>query len=408
METGKPLQQKDIFHLQEGTELLRADSTRIILPAKPWMPTHAGIEIRVEDPQAGRLVGGHAASDTMTEELLHAARVGVMGAEMAGVFAEVADPTSPDWYDKPWFNLNFNSRLGKEPFDHLVAQIYLRARTMGQMEGKARSEYDHESNYWSNPYWTVPIPVDAPLNFSDRVPYEPYITQSVGNRINGYASTGKMEQVLASQLFTEADGSNSLEKSFTFAIGKGNYPVWQMGDYLIVTQDNPLVDREDGIHMVLIYRGEQEGPEKRYSFLWRDPRRIAEMTAIAVATSKIVTAQGYAGNTFDSSFVHMNANWSLAQPVAENDPEKNALMEHQASGPGSWPEKEGKIADPPNAHPHIQLLKPGHEFDLAFSPRLHRKKIKARQTDAEIAALSDLLSAQLTPQIRQLAGKTLQ
>lgn len=397
-----------IGDMPEATELLHVAGAHVVLPEKPWMPTHAGIEIRIEDPAASGIIGTHIGNTAdSVRELIKAARVGVLGAEMAKIFSEADDPENPDWYDKPWFNLNINSQLGNDRFDHLVAQVYLRARTLGQTEGmKGRREYDHTSNFWSNPYWTVPIPVDDPLNPDDRRPYDRDVKERIQKRIQSYAASGRAQEVLKTSLFVEEDGKNSLDTTFPFQIGKGNYPVWQMGDYLIVTQDNPLVDRKDGVHMVLIYRGEQQDESRRYSFLWRDPRRIAEMTAIAAATSRVVSAHGYAGNTFDKSYLHMNANWSLdfALPEKEHDP----IMDKGSVGPGKWPgPKDSQTVPGPNAHPHIQLLKPGHSFDLALSPRLHQKRIKDRQTDDEIASLQDLLHQRLTPLVVALQGKTL-
>lgn len=388
-------------------EIANFNGVSISLPETPWMPTHAGVEIRVGDPTSSSLVLENK-NTVDSQELLKIGRVAVVSAEVAEIFAEAGDPNHPDWYDKPWFNLNFNSHLGLSKVKNFMAQVYLRARTMGQMRSlKPKREYTDESDKWSNPYWTPPIPVDYPLNPFDRRPYDKDLQTTVTNDIAEHFSEKLTEEKLSKvRLFREDDGSSSLIENFEFRINEGNYPVWQIGDYLIVTQDNPLVDREDGLHLVVIFRGEQQGEGERFSFHWRDPRRIAEMAIIAVAASKIITNSGYAGNAFDKAYIHFNANWSLGFALPAE--EQHEIMDRGSVGPGKWPgSKEDQTVPGPNAHPHIQLLKEGHEFNLPVSGKRHSQKPRNRQNDDEIHELKELLNNHLTPLINVLQGKNL-
>lgn len=168
-----------------------------------------------------------------------------------------------------------------------------------------------------------------------------------------------------------------------------------------------MVDRKDGIHLVLIFRGEQQDSEERFNFHWRDPRRIAEMSIISAAASKIITKNGYAGNNFDKSYIHLNANWSLSYAIPKS--EHDQIMDKGSFGPGKWPEEN---VPAPNAHPHIQVIKEDdlnghHELNLSFSGDIHRRNSKERQSDQKIKTLKNLLNQNLTPLVEALQNKSL-
>lgn len=221
----------------EGSEILKIDQYSAILPEKPWMPTHSGLEIRVSSSDLTKQVTKERLNEEKAvEELKKIGAVAVISAGIAEVFSEADDPQNPDWFDKPWFNLNFNSHLGGQEFSQLTSQVYLRARTLGQSRGmKNRTKYQERGDEWNNPYWAVPIPVDYPINPQDRQPYSQELQTEAQNRI--HLQKDKISETLNQiTLFTEPDGTNTLLTDFPFEINKGNYPVWQKGDYLLVTQ----------------------------------------------------------------------------------------------------------------------------------------------------------------------------
>lgn len=407
----------NLENAESGEMVYKKDNITVQVPKEPWMPTHGGVELRVECADCPPLVATEAGGRQLDSELLTVGRMSIISAEIAKVFSEADDTENPDWYNKPWFNVNINSQLQGERFPHLVFQVYIRPRTMGYMRGlRGREDRQEPGDEHSNPYWGPPIPVDYPLNPDDRGPYAPELLEkiktSVGEHLHNLeqATSHELRQV---RLFTDENGSNTLEKDFDFKCDPPNHRVWQKGDYLLVTQDNPLVARKDGVHLVLIYRGEQQGERERFGFHWRDPRRIAEMTIIASAVSAIVTQHGYAGHRFDKSYIHLNANWSLDYALPEE--ERHEIMDFGSFGWGKWP-GSGK-QPPPNAHPHIQLLreKDGEgEHDLVLSPSPGRhdelspkpgEPNERVQTPEEITALSELLDRELTPLLMSLQGK---
>lgn len=364
--------------IDQGEILSSIASVTVTLPEKPWMPTHSGVEIRVGDKSTHSLA--EKGNEDLPTEVLKIGRAAVLASEIARVFSETEDPKNPDWYDKPWINLNLNSHLGGERLDYAYWQIYLRARTLGQTRGlMSRAEYRDFTDRWSNPYWTVPIPVDYPLNPADRVPYEKDLAIRVEHQVEDHIDSREIESKLRDiTLFTDKGGKDYLEETFPFTVSQGNYPVWELGEYMIVTQDNPLVDRGKGVHLVLIYKGEQQGQEERFAFPWRDPRRLAEMSIIATAVAKIIAGEGYSGKKFDKTYVHLNANWSLGSALPEEerkaiDREVGSDLMNRGSivGDEKWPglSQEGQRAPGPNIHPHIQVLKEGCDLDLPLSLR---------------------------------------
>lgn len=390
-----------------GENVHQAGDTAVILPEKPWLPAHAGLELDVVSQTARPLADKEfMAPETVNQDLLAVGRTTLLSAESMRVFAEAENPDEPDWYDKPWFNLNFNSHLEGKPLDRFAAQAYIRSRTLGQARAiKTRSEHSEESDAWSNPYWAVPVPVDEPLDRDDRQPYPAELKEQVRQQLAAGLSHSPVE-LSSLKLFTDPNGANTLETDFPFAIHKGNYPVWQKGDYLLVTQDNPLVDGREGIHLVLIYRGEQEDESQRFSYHWREPRRIAEMAIISVAASRILLRSDYANNQLDQAYIHLNANWSLAPALPEE--QHHPVMDKGSFGPGKWPGTSGSQTLPgPNAHPHIQLIRTGHQLNLGFSPAIHQRQVNERQSDQEIEQIRDIFERELTPTILALQGQIL-
>lgn len=439
--------------LPHGETITSIGNIDIVLPENPWMGTHTGVELEVINKRAEPLATN---TKDLTTELLEVGKTAVIAAEVGGAFSEVDNPrdnNSSAWYDKPWVNLNINSDLAGDSFPNLTMQVYLRPRTLGQAQLKTRDEItrnilkarerakgvedeelakgikvEQESQGWTHPMHTIPIPVDEPLNPYDRVPYDENIQKKAKTALGENFQGRIAKKIQNVKLFTDENGNNTLKTTYDFKTGKGNYVVWQCGDYMLVTQDTPLVDRKHGVHLVLIGRGEQQRSldpslDQGYSFLWRNPRLVAEMAVIAAAISKIVTTYGYAGSEFDRSYDHLNSNWSLG-PATPDEEQKEiggyptltkpgADPQHPTDfpsrAPGKWP---GPEVLSPNAHFHIQIIKKDtqkqkHQLDLAFSGPMHNRKNTDRQTDNEISALNNLLNEKLTPVINNLQGKTL-
>jgi len=100
------------FGVGDSEVIFEHKGVNIGIPEKPWMPTRAGIEVRVWGSNSDSLVEDKIGTPDLSSELLRVGKVTMISAEVAGIFSEADDPKNPDWYDKPWFNLNFNSHLG--------------------------------------------------------------------------------------------------------------------------------------------------------------------------------------------------------------------------------------------------------------------------------------------------------
>ena len=120
---------------ENGKTVYEEGNIQVQIPEKPWMPTHGGTELRVECADCPPLVATETGERQLASELLTVGRMSIISAEIAKVFSEADDTENPDWYNKPWFNVNINSQLQGERFPHLVFQVYIRPRTMGYMRG---------------------------------------------------------------------------------------------------------------------------------------------------------------------------------------------------------------------------------------------------------------------------------
>lgn len=397
-----------------GTVLFEWEGIHAVIPDRPWLTTYNGTELRTVSEQGPPLVSNYEDVTDLARQVSEVARTSLIAAEIAGVFAEVSDAEKPDWYGKQWFNLNINSHLGGQKLNKLTNQVYLRPRTRGQVPIE-NQPFDPDT---AHPAWGVPVPVRDIVDSTDKYPYSAEEKFALQETLATHFDGSKFDSGVAiheTPLFTDEEGQSSLDSTFDFQIGKGNYPVWSLGEYLLVTQDNPLVDREDGVHLVLIYRGEQQGPEERFNFPWRDMRRTAEMITIAAAASKILTKHGYADRELDKSYIHMNANWSLGSATYPDHPsnESDVMWNGQMHSPTRWPGADASAGIPaPNIHPHIQLLRRNeggqeHDLFLPATPDQHARQIKAGQTNEEIAALRDVLGPELTELVALYQGKTL-
>jgi len=130
--------------------------------------------------------------------------------------------------------------------------------------------------------------------------------------------------------------------------------------FQVVTQKTPLVDRKDGIHMVVKLRPEPHTP-------WDHPTQTLEAVAIGIGLSRIFQKEklleddGHDGVEYKSDgeigdvYLDMNANWSMTK--------KQALLEDL-----TLPEIKEAIQKDTRAHLHVQLEKMDAKWEIPPAP----------------------------------------
>lgn len=397
-----------------GVEILAQEDMRVETPVIPWMPTNAGDEIRVRTQGEEKLLATDLVGD-LKQMASHLAKVGkqaIIAAEVSSAYAVDAPISSDTWHDAPWFNININSHVGGKEFPELTSQIFLRDRAMQSGQEKT-----------SNPYWTLPIPPEYPLSQSDRRPYDEARIDSIRSKVSAKVDQKQpdIEKAENGKLFFDEEmGTSSFEDSYNFDTGPGRVMIWQGDGYQAFTGDkDALVSREDGMHLILISKYEQmanKGEAERFAFFWQDPKRLAEMAIISAAISNAVVAHGLAGEKYDKAYIHANANWSLSHGLRSE--ERNPDLEFGTIGTETdaqgnpeqrkWPENP-KGEKGLNVHPHIQILKEGHDINLPPSGKNAGATASERPAllPEEAAELRALLEREVTPLLRSMSGKSI-
>lgn len=159
-----------------------------------------------------------------------------------------------------------------------------------------------------------------------------------------------------------------------------------------------------------------KGEAERFAFFWQDPKRLAEMAIVSAAISNAVVAHGLAGSNYDKAYIHANANWSLSHGLRPE--ERNSEMEFGTIGTETDPQGnpvERKWPENPkgekglNIHPHIQLLKEGHDLDLPPSGKRAGETVSERPAllSSEANELRELLAREVTPLLQSMSGKSI-
>lgn len=153
----------------------------------------------------------------------------------------------------------------------------------------------------------------------------------------------KVAAVKTVELFTE---ENPEKQSFD-PLPDSDIILWEFGGYQLVTQKNPLVDPEEGIHMVLKLRPESHNP-------WDNPRQTLEALAIGIGISRFLRNTKALGEIGDA-YLDFNANWSMTR--------KGSLQE-------TLPLSEIKkvIQNDTRTHLHIQLEKMTASWEIPPAP----------------------------------------
>lgn len=405
---------KSELDVARGVEIMALEDVRVETPVVPWMPTNAGDEIRVRTQDEQRLLAPELADDPQ-RMMKHLAKVGkqaIIAAEVSSAYAIDAPMGSDDWHDAPWFNININSHLGGKEFTELTSQIYLRDRAMQSGQEKT-----------GNPYWSLPIPPEYPLSDSDRRPYDEARVDSIRTKVTSKVAEKQpdIEKAENAKLFFDEEvGTSSFEDSYNFDTGPGRVMVWQGDGYQAFTGDkDALVSREDGMHLILISKYEQlanKGEAERFAFFWQDPKRLAEMAIISAAISNAVVAHGLRGEKYDKAYIHANANWSLShglRPEERNPDLEFGTIGTETDAQGNplerkWPENP-KGEKGLNVHPHIQILKVGHDINLPPSGRSAGATASERPAllPEEATELRAMLEREVTPLLQSMSGKSI-
>ncbi|PIT97438.1 hypothetical protein COT77_01430 [Candidatus Berkelbacteria bacterium CG10_big_fil_rev_8_21_14_0_10_41_12] len=400
--------------IKPGQEILYFEDTSIEVPNIPWMPSHEGPEIRVRTSGERNLLAPDLVDNPnlMRRHLAAIGEQAVVATKTAESYGIDAPIKSQEWHNAPWFNLNLNSHLGGVPFQELISQVYIRERRL-----QSGTEIS------SSPYWSTPIPVDAPLAPTDRRPYSQERVEEIKDEVKSEFddSGAEAESTLGAKLFFNPEtGRSAFETNYDFEVSDSVNLLWEADAFMVFTGKNDaLVSREDGMHLILISKYEQlahKGEAERFSLFWQDPKMMAEMSIITAAIANIVAHYGLNGEKYDKAYIHMNANWSLSNALPPE--ERIAELEFGTIGTEvdekgnplrrKWPENlEGERGL--NVHPHIQILKEGHDLNLPPSARNAGETVQKRPslTQEQVQELRELLDKELTPLLMGMSGRSI-
>ncbi len=123
--------------------------------------------------------------------------------------------------------------------------------------------------------------------------------------------------------------------------------LWEFGGFQLVTQKTPLVDADEGMHMVLKLLPESHAP-------WDNPQQALEAYAIGLGIIRLLKNTRALGDIGDA-YLDMNANWSMTRKREE------------LSGKSSDEIKQAIQRDT-KTHLHIQLEKMTAAWEIPPAP----------------------------------------
>ena len=144
------------------------------------------------------------------------------------------------------------------------------------------------------------------------------------------------------ELFTDP---NPLSESFE--PNDSDIVLWEFGGYQLVTQEIPLVDAKEGIHMVLKLRPEPHTP-------WDNPKQTLEAYAIGIGVARLLRDTESLGDIGDV-YLDMNANWSMGG-------KRESLQDKPLD------KIRKAIQQDTRAHLHIQLEKMTASWEIPPAP----------------------------------------
>lgn len=145
--------------------------------------------------------------------------------------------------------------------------------------------------------------------------------------------------------------------------------LWQFGGYQLVTQKTPLVDSDEGIHMVLKLLPESHAP-------WDNPKQALEAYAIGLGIIRLLKNTKALGDIGDA-YLDMNANWSMTRKREE------------LSGRSSDEIKQ-TIQRDTRTHLHIQLEKMTAAWEIPPAPGIFTEN--KPQSPEAIEEIKDILN----------------
>lgn len=164
------------------------------------------------------------------------------------------------------------------------------------------------------------------------------------------------------ELFTEEN-----PKPQVFEPNDSDMVLWEFGGYQLITQKVPLVDSQEGIHMVLKLRPEPHTP-------WENQRQALEAIAISIGVSRLLKNTQGLGEIGDV-YLDMNANWSMTR--------KSKLKETM-----SMEDVKAEIQKDTRAHLHIQLEKMTASWELPPAPGTFKENApQSQETIEEIRSI---------------------